>query len=544
MISNDNLNGNVGVYLRLSREDGDKLESDSIKNQRDLLFDFISSHKGLNFVKEYPDDGYSGTNFNRPSFQQMVEDAKRGKINCILVKDLSRFGRNYIETGRYLEKIFPLMGVRVIAVNDNYDSFDTSSDENQIVVPFKNLINDAYCRDISIKIRTHFDVKRRNGQYIGCFATYGYEKDPEDKNHLIIDEYAAEVVKLIFSMKLSGYGVDRIAAHLDQLGVNPPYEYKRQNGSKYCSGFRSSANPKWPIETVIHILKDETYTGTIVQGKSRKINYKVKKSVRIDENQWVRVRNKHDAIISKEQFDMVQEIMKKDTRTSPQNDTVYALSGYVKCGDCGQNMVRRTASKKGKKYFYYHCSTYKNGGDCTSHNISCQKVDEAVLDAMKKQIAVLDKIDAILETLDQYPGQQIGVKTLEKQLEKMKNDMEYYGMLKAKLYRDMVDGIVSKQDYIDLNASFEASRKDIEDNYHRVEHKRSEMLAGKIRFQPWIEEIKKYRAVTELSRPLVVSLIEKVTVISPEEIEVKFVFEDELAEVLSYIKAEQEMMVI
>ena len=174
---------------------------------------------------------------------------------------------------------------------------------------------------------------------------------------MIIDEYAAEVVKLIFSMKLSGYGVDRIAAHLDQLGVNPPYEYKRQNGSKYCSGFRSSANPKWPIETVIHILKDETYTGTIVQGKSRKINYKVKKSVRIDENQWVRVRNKHDAIISKEQFDMVQEIMKKDTRTSPQNDTVYALSGYVKCGDCGQNMVRRTASKKGKKYFYYHCST-------------------------------------------------------------------------------------------------------------------------------------------------------------------------------------------
>lgn len=201
-------------------------------------------------------------------------------------------------------------------------------------------------------------------------------------------------------------------------------------------------------------------------------------------------------LFQKEQFDMVQEIMKKDTRTSPQNDTVYALSGYVKCGDCGQNMVRRTASKKGKKYFYYHCSTYKNGGDCTSHNISCQKVDEAVLDAMQKQIAVLDKIDTILETLDQYPGQQIGVKTLEKQLEKMKNDMEYYGMLKAKLYRDMVDGIVSKQDYIDLNASFEASRKDIEDNYHRVEYKRSEMLAGKIRFQPWIRNLREYASLT------------------------------------------------
>jgi len=544
LISYENLKGNVGVYLRLSRDDGDKLESDSIKNQRDLLFDFIDKHKGLIFVKEYVDDGYSGTNFNRPAFQSMVDDAKKGKINCIVVKDLSRFGRNYIETGRYLEKIFPLMGIRVIAVNDNYDSFDTSSDENQIVVPFKNLINDAYCRDISIKIRSHFDVKRRNGKYIGCFAAYGYQKDPDDKNHLIIDEYAADIVKLIFNMKLSGYGVDRIANTLDQMGVQPPYEYKKQNGSKYCSGLRSSADPKWPIETVIHILKDETYTGTIVQGKSRKVNYKVKKSVKIDESQWVRVPDKHDAIISKDQFEMVQEIMRKDTRTSPDKDLVYPLSGYIKCGDCGQNMIRRTATKNGKKYYYYHCSTFKNGGECSSHNISCQKVDDTVLNSIQTQVILLDKIDVILDVLDKYPEQQIGVKTLDKQLEKMKSDMEYYGMLKAKLYRDMVDGIVSKQDYIDLNASFEASRKSIESDFYRVENKRKELLAGKLRFQPWIEDLRKYKSVTELSRPLVVALIDKITVISSNEIEVKFVFEDELAEILSYIENEKGKAVV
>ena len=544
MISNDTLRGNIGVYLRLSRDDGDKLESDSIKNQRDLLHDFIAKNKEMRFVKEYVDDGYTGTNFNRPAFESMLEDAKHGKINCILLKDLSRLGRNYIETGRYLEKIFPLMGIRVIAVNDNYDSFDTSSDENQIVVPFKNLINDAYCRDISIKIRSHFDVKRRNGQYIGCFAAYGYRKDPEDKNHLIIDEYAAEIVRLIFSLKLSGYGVDGIAAYLDELGVQPPYEYKKQNGSKYCSGFRSSANPKWPIETVIHILKDETYTGTVVQGKSRKINYKVKKSVKVDESQWVRVADRHDAIIPKLQFELVQEIMKKDARTAPDKDTVYALSGYIKCGDCGQNMIRRTAAKNGKKYFYYHCSTFKNGRGCTSHNISCQRVDEAVLNAVQTQIVLLDKIDVILEELEKYPGQQIGVRTLDKQLERMKNNMEYYGMLKAKLYRDMVDGIVSKKDYIDLNASFEASRKEIESDYYRVEHKRAEMLAGKLRFHPWIEELRKYRQVTELSRPMVVALIDTVTVKSPDEIEVKFIFEDEMAEILQFIKEEKEELAV
>lgn len=176
-------------YLRLSREDGDKLESDSIRNQRSLINDFVKQHKEIQLVEEYIDDGYSGTNFDRPAFQRMLEDVKRKKINCIIVKDLSRLGRNYIETGRYLEKIFPFMGVRFIAITDHYDSAAGSDDADQIIVPFKNLINDAYCRDISIKIRSQLDVKRKNGQFIGNFAAYGYLKDPEDKNHLIVDEY-------------------------------------------------------------------------------------------------------------------------------------------------------------------------------------------------------------------------------------------------------------------------------------------------------------------------------------------------------------------
>lgn len=234
-------------YLRLSREDGDKLESDSIRNQRSLINDFVKQHKEIQLVEEYIDDGYSGTNFDRPAFQRMLEDVKRKKINCIIVKDLSRLGRNYIETGRYLEKIFPFMGVRFIAITDHYDSATGSDDADQIIVPFKNLINDAYCRDISIKIRSQLDVKRKNGQFIGNFAAYGYLKDPEDKNHLIVDEYAADIVRLIFNLKIDGYSSQRIAARLNEMGVLPPLEYKRSRGMNYNSGFRSGSDPKWAV---------------------------------------------------------------------------------------------------------------------------------------------------------------------------------------------------------------------------------------------------------------------------------------------------------
>ena len=192
------------VYLRLSRSDGDQQESNSIKNQRALLNDYLGKHPELHKVDEYVDDGYSGTNFERPDFKRMIQDIENRKINCIIVKDLSRFGRNYIETGRYLERIFPFMGVRFIAINDHYDSAEENDDKGRILIPFNNLINDTYCRDISMRVRSHLDVKRKEGQFIGSFAGYGYQKDPKDKNHLIIDEYAAGIVQEIFKQKLNG----------------------------------------------------------------------------------------------------------------------------------------------------------------------------------------------------------------------------------------------------------------------------------------------------------------------------------------------------
>jgi len=275
----------TGEYLRLSREDGDKLESDSIKNQRELIKEFLTQHQGLNLVEEYVDDGYSGTSYERPAFKRLIEDVKTEKINCIIVKDLSRLGRNYIETGRYLEKIFPMMGVRFISVLDHYDSASLNNEADQIIVPFKNLINDAYCRDISTKIRSQLDVKRRTGKFIGSFACYGYQKDPMDVNHLLVDPYAADIVRLVFRMKMAGCNSQRIAEKLNEMGVLPPAEYKRSLGFNYDCGYRTGNNPKWEVVSINRILTNEMYTGTMVQGINSKINYKIKQSQVVPKDQ-------------------------------------------------------------------------------------------------------------------------------------------------------------------------------------------------------------------------------------------------------------------
>lgn len=233
----------AAIYVRLSKEDGDvsgvsKSESNSISNQKELIRDFLKDKSNIKVVSERVDDGFSGVNFERPAFQLMLEDIRQGKVDCVVVKDLSRFGRNYIEAGRYIEKIFPMLGVRFIAINDNYDSLSGKSQSDEIVIPFKNLINDAYCRDISIKIRSHLDIKRRKGEFIGSFTVYGYKKDEQNHNQIVVDDYAADVVRNIFLWKISGMSQQGIADKLNQMGVLSPAEYKKSCGSKYRAKFQ------------------------------------------------------------------------------------------------------------------------------------------------------------------------------------------------------------------------------------------------------------------------------------------------------------------
>lgn len=525
-------------YLRLSRDDGDKAESDSIQNQRELINDFLKKHPEIKKVQEYVDDGFSGTNFERPSFKRMMSEIEKGHIDCVIVKDLSRLGRNYIEMGKYLERIFPMYGVRVIAINDNYDSANESSDADQIVIPFKNLINDAYCRDISMKIRSQLDVKRKNGQFIGSFATYGYMKDPEDKNHLIIDEYAANVVRMIFNMKLEGYSAGTIAAHLNESKVLTPMEYKRFCGLNFNGGFQISTDPIWHPNTVTRILKNEVYLGIAVQGKNRKINYKVKESRPIDESKWIRVPGSHDPIIPKEIFDTVQNMLRLDTRTSPKKTQVDVLSGLVRCGDCGQNMIRRCSTKKEKTYYYYHCSTHKNGEGCSSHLISSDKLQDMILWQIRQQIELLVNAEMIISAADNLPNEQFQVKFLNEQMGKLNAEIEKYEDLKTKLYQDLREGTVAQDEYKDLQERFNRKLIEAKSSLAEIEEKKARLTLKGLCEQQWLKDMKEYRNIMVLERKTVTALIEKVVVYSKDHIEIIFRYADEMEIVIAAAEAQ------
>ena len=286
----------AAMYLRLSREDSEvgtiaafgtaekkdgtfKAESNSIGSQRELIRSFIEGQMDMELFDCYADDNYSGSDFNRPEFKRMMRDIEAGRVNCVIVKDLSRFGRDYIETGRYLERVFPALGVRFIALTDHYDSFSADAGERNIVLPVKNFINDSYCRDISVKVKSQLAVKRGNGECLAAFAVYGYQKSPENRNKLLVDDYAAGIVRRIFAWKIEGMAASAIAEKLNALCILSPREYKKSLGLNYRGGFSGGNSSKWSDTAVKRILTNEIYLGHLVQGKTERINYKIKKCV-------------------------------------------------------------------------------------------------------------------------------------------------------------------------------------------------------------------------------------------------------------------------
>ena len=526
-------NYSAAIYLRISRDDGDKVESDSIQNQRDLIREFLKKHPEITKTTEFIDDGYSGTNFKRPAFIRMMSEIENRRIDCVVVKDLSRFGRNYIETGKYLERVFPMYEVRFLSINDNYDSMDDKSDAEQIVIPFKNLINDAYCRDISLKIRSQLDVKRRNGQFIGSFAGYGYKKDPNNKNKLIVDEYAAKIVRTIFNMKLEGYSAGKIADWLNSMEVLTPFTYKRACGFNFNSGYRIRQTPIWNASSVTRILTNESYTGMMVQGVNRKINYKVKEIRPVAEEEWIKVADTHEAIIPRTIFDRVQELLQLDTRTTPGEDSVNLFSGLVRCGDCEQNMVKRSTTKKGKKYYYYHCTTYKNNGECSAHLISVDRLYEVVLAGVQLQIKKLVQADNLLKAIDALPENNFKIKALKDQSLLLEKEIARYTELKVKLYTDMSDQLITKDEYEDLNKRFsqkiEAARK----AQAEIEQQKSKLNLSYIHGQSWVEEFKQYGNIESLDRKTATALLEKIVVYDKDTIEICFRYRDEMELLIS-----------
>ncbi len=371
----------MGGYIRLSREDLQKInrgldDSNSVKNQRDILNDFHFNHaEEFESYTEYVDDGHTGTDTERESFQRLLGDVMSGKINCVVVKDLSRFARNYSDAGSLIDNLFVQMGVRFISLAEGVDSYLNPDSVNSIIVPITNVMNDQYCYQTSKKIRQVFDYKRRNGQYIGSFAPYGYIKDPKDKHQLIVDPEAAEIVKKIYEMCLQGTAKLQIVMYLNDHGTPSPTAYRKLKGLPYSPAISDA--PMWGNKIITDILRNPIYTGDLVQGRRRVKSYKVHQIEAVPEEEWVRVPDTHEAIITHETFDRVQELLKRDTRTAPKKRELHLFSGFLRCADCGKAVTR---SQSGKNV-YYSCSTYKKRSRtaCTMHSIKHNRLEAAEL---------------------------------------------------------------------------------------------------------------------------------------------------------------------
>lgn len=505
----------AAVYLRLSRDDdmdGGKAESNSIGSQRDMIRSFIRKQENMEIYDIYVDDGWSGTSFDRPGFRRMMKDVEAGHVDCVIVKDLSRLGRDYIEVGRLIQKTFPAFSVRFIALTDRFDSLTADDNEKSLVVPVKNFVNDSYSRDISGKVRSHQKIKRERGDFIGAFAVYGYSKSAKNRNRLIPDEYAADIVQKIFAWRIEGYSNLSIAKRLNEAGVLSPLEYKRLQGVKLRSGFETGINSKWSAVAVKRILSNETYIGTLVQGKEERVSYKVKKSVRKPEEEWVRVKDTHEAIVSKEDFEIVQELLRVDTRAANGEEKAHMYAGLLFCGDCMEPMMRRVSRYRGKEKVSFICSTRNKGGSCSRHTISEEDLKYLVLTALRQQIALFMDREKVLSRLEQMEVSFEELVSFDKEIEKLHRQQDKYSSLRAGLYEDLKNNVITEEDFESFCEIYEKRYRKLQRDISAQEAARKKLFHSGVLAGIWLERMKRVMQVTELDRMALITFVKRILV--------------------------------
>lgn len=532
----------AAVYLRLSREDGDdesrKEESNSITNQKRLIHDFLKGREDIHVFKEYVDDGYTGSDFLRPSFQEMIKDMEAGKVNLIIVKDLSRFGREYIEAGRYLQKVFPAAGVRFIAVTDHYDSLTADRTEKNIVIPVKNFVNDAYSADLSVKIRSHLESKRGNGEYTGAYVSYGFMKDSSDHNKLVADPVAGENVKLIFQWKLDGMSNSRIAEKLNALGIPAPADYKRSLGIRYQSGFQKNLYSKWSPVAVGRILSNPLCKGLVVQGKKERINHKIKKMVAKPEAEQSRYRQEDLALIGEKQFETMQGLLKKDTRTNPGQERAYLFSGILYCPDCGRQMIRRKTTHKGKQTIFYICKTYNVEKTCTRHSIKEQELVTLVTEAVKTQVQMAADAEEILKAAEDAMERMPTFSLADTRLPELEKELTENAAMLAGLYTDWIDGILSEEEYEEMKVFYSGRCEELEGQIRKRRERAGTAGEAVREARQWLGSLKDTGSLIsgtkgEIQRSLICSLFEKIWVYEGKRVEFSFLYQDRMTEVYS-----------
>ena len=515
MLNNNYL---VGLYIRLSREDEDKThESESISNQKSLLLQYTKENN-LKVYDMYIDDGYSGTNFNRPNFNRLIKDIELGKINMVITKDMSRLGRDYIGTGNLIEKYFPEHNVRYIAITDNIDTFLDSS--NNDIAPFKAIMNDMYAKDISKKIKSSLKAKQKEGKWVGSKTPFGYIKDPNNKNHLIIEEEQAHIVKRIYNMCLDGLSFYKISKELTNEGIKTPaqyYEYK----------WRSNYNCKygmWHSKTIYDILTNRIYTGDTVQNKRTKVNYKIKKIIKNKPSQYIVVENTHEAIIDKEMFYEVQKRIPKNVGRSEKKET-HLLDGLLYCGDCGHRISIGPRRKKDNRCYticnYYR--TYIKQKLCTAHSNNYDDLEELILKLLKINCLKYIYSKKIKKnTLNKFKNKeninnQKEIKIIKQSINQLIKNLDT-------IYLDKINKVINQKQFIRIKDKLE---KEIQIKQNKLDTLIKIDIINKnnnSKDKTINEYINNFITMNNISRELIVNLIEKIEIYKDKRINIVLTF--------------------
>jgi len=527
----------VGLYARLSVEDIRKKESNSIGTQISLLKQYVSEQADMTPFDVYEDIDKTGTNFNRPGFNRLLDDIRTGKVNCIVVKDLSRFGRNHIETGNYLERVFPFMGVRFVAIGDNYDSNSHSSSDD-LTIPLKNLVNEVYAKDISKKVRSQYETKRQRGDFCGAFAPYGYIKKG---NALVVDETAAEVVTRIFQLVIEGYSDNAITAILNADGILPPNRHRYEQG--ILKGKKHSKAKYWYKSVVKRITQNTAYLGRLEQGRYKTGLMNGGARIHIAKDDWVVALDTHTAIIDEATFEAVQELRKNrkqiyDQKAAEANrpkSTENIFKGLIFCSDCLRNLSRQKIVRaNGKLDYRYLCPTYQEVDRCrcTKKNLLESELIPLIHAFIEMQIKTLTDIKSIIEDVCKQANYANKMERVDDSLSKAKKSLAKVVGLQNSLYEDFKEGLLSKDDYKLVKATYTAQHKELTEQIENLSSQKTKHtdMVGQ---NKWAAAFNAFSVNKELSRELMISIIERIEVDRDNNVAITVRYRDEQMALLS-----------
>lgn len=527
----------AGLYARISVETERKREADTIGNQLQLLKDYVSEHSDLTVFDIYSDDDISGTDFIRPEFSRMMNDLRDGKIDCIIVKDLSRLGRNYLESGEYIEMVFPFFRCRFISVTDR---FDTKYQQADISVQLKNMANEMYAKDISRKICSTMRTIQDQGKFAGSRAPYGYRLDPADKHHLIIDEETAPIVKQLFELLAEGNTVHFVATTMNANGIPSPGRLLYERGIASTEHFKNS---KWYMQTVRRILQDEIYLGWMVSGKFRSTYHSTGKkgSQPVPREEWIVTKGTHEPIVTEELFNKVQEYfvrMKEEHgQTAVYNSKSKKASifkGHLRCGECGQAMFLRNKHSHGKVTAWYYCALHENYNSsyCVKKAVKKQDVEDIALKLIRTQIKLFTDAREMIIALNKKESSKTKHRIYSDQIRNVKKQIEKYMSLKASLYEDFANGVLSQSDYISMGQEYAQKADELRIFLAELEKEAQKYSQTYAMNGSWAQIIEQYQNAETLTEEMIDAFIDEMILYNNGHVEVKFRFKDELDEVI------------